>query len=196
MSINNIGCSLAAGYQNNVLCALAESGIKEAFMMSHSNLNSDSYTYDSNDKITLIYTDTDLWYKFDQVFETAEYKEVKQQDQKTGGIYWNQQLTLLFHRNRANLRKQLMQMVNDSLACIFHTNDDRYFLIGKDRGLQIDAEIKVEKNYGGMNGQIINLRGQELYPAYEVSYSAFTYSPTVITRSDADIGVISGPGEA
>jgi len=195
MSINNIGCSLSAGYKNNVLCALAESGIKEAFMMSRNYLSPDSYTYDSDDKIISIYTASELWYRFDQIFETSEYREIKQQDPKTGGIYWNQQLTLLFHRNRANLRKQLLQMVNDqSLACIFHTNDDRYFLVGKDRGLQIDAEIKIEKNYGGMNGQIINLKAQELYPAYEVSYSAFTYSTVTITRGEPG-PILSDPGQ-
>ena len=183
MSINNIGCSLTAGYKINYSCALSESGIKELFLMKHSYFSQDGCKFNSDDLITEIYTGAHLWYKFDMIYETAEYIEKDAIDAKSGMRFWDSTLTVLFHKNRANLRKQMLQMMNENrLVGIFHTNDDRYFLVGKERGLDISAEVKVEKSYAGFNGQVLQLKGLEKMPAYEIASSAVTYSQTVITR--------------
>lgn len=183
MSINNIGCGIRAGYRLNLLCNSDKSGIKEVFIVPFSWLATDGIIFDSNDQILVApISASNLWYKFDQVVETAEYDEKSNED-KFGNHFWEQNLTLVFHRNRANLRKQMLQLFNSKqLVAIFHTNDDRYFLCGKDRGLDINANVKVEKSYGGLNGQIIQLKGLEKYPAYEIVGSAITYSSTVISR--------------
>jgi len=183
--INNIGCNINAGYSISPFCSYAMSGIKEVYMAPNSWFTRDAWTFDTNDKITSIYLATGrLWYKFDMISETAEYNEKEAEDSKSGSKFWNQQLTILFHHNDAILRKQMLQLINtNSLTVIFRDNTDTYFLAGKERGMEVQAEVKFEKNKGGFNGQILNLAGLEKYPAYEVVGSAVTFSSTTIRRN-------------
>lgn len=180
---NNIGCELTSGFQVPKACALKEGGVKEVFMLPLANYDEEGSTYDSNDKITSlnIFPGGTLWFKFEQVPETAFAEQKQNTSDRTGGIFWEQSLTMVYHKNNAELRKQLLQMIETPLVVIFGDNQDRYWLMGSRYGMDVNATIAWEKNLGGLNGEIVTLRSNEPFPAYEVVASAITYSTTVIT---------------
>lgn len=180
---NNIGCELTAGFKIPTSCALKEGGIKEIFMLPSKYYNESGNEYDTNDKITFlnIFPSGTKWFKFEQVPETCFYTEKQNTSDRTGGIFWEQSLTIVFHKNNAELRKQLLQMIETPMVIIFGDNQNKYFLAGSLYGMEANATIQWEKGYGGLNGQIIEFRSNEIKPAYEVNASAITYSTTYIT---------------
>lgn len=195
MSVNNIGCTPSAGYLKPITCFQQIAGVTELYLMKASWLS--AYYFDTTDKITSIsYTPGSKFYKFELINQTASYEEKENEDSRTGAIFWNQNLNIVFAQNSARLRKQLLQLMRDNtLIGIFKDNNNRYWLIGKDNYLRAEATIQTGQNFGDLNGQKITINGAEQYPAYEVAGNAITYSTTYIFGGGdvvSDTGIPSG----
>lgn len=183
MSINNIGCILAGGYRLDE-CKNA-TGIKNLYFTNFSNYNYQGDTLDSNDRIIFLnMINLTEWYKFEMVQENTEWREEKVEDDRTGLIFYNQELKFQLHNISAILRKQVLQLLYSKPYCIFETIDNRCFLLGRENGLSVDMEDIVEKSMGGFDGWNITLKGAEKYPAYEVIGSAITVSTTYVVRDN------------
>lgn len=180
MSTNNIGCTLTAGYRKPITCFPQMGGIDQLYLIKESWIS--GYYYDSNDKITAInYTPGSKFYLFELLNETANLEEKDNEDAKTGSIFWNQNLNITFAQNSARLRKQLLQIMRDrTLIGIVRDRNNRFWLIGKDNQLKVNATIQTGVNNLDLNGQKLTINGVESYPAYEVAGSAISYSTAFI----------------
>ena len=180
--MNNIGCELQSGYAIGP-CYAGMGGIKELYIVNSDYFNLVGSSFDSEDKITFLnMIGGHTWYRFELISETAEYLEKQVDDSKTGSIFFEQNLTVVFHNNTSALRKQLLQLINtNGVACIFKDNHDLYWLAGATRNMRVTSEIKWEKSFAGLNGEIRMLKATEPFPAYEVVGSAIMYSDIVIT---------------
>lgn len=172
---------------------MGQSGVKELFLLPQSSFTLSGCEFDANDKIINFNLGSTKWYQMQQIDETSEFNEKDIRDFKTGSLYWDQTQTMVFHSHSSILRKQLLQILAKPHVAIVRDNQNKYFLMGATRGVWSDAEIKIEKSFGGLNGNIITLKGTEPTAAYEVIASAITYTNIYVTSGGS--GNESTPSE-
>lgn len=164
------GCNITAGFQLG--CRDNTGGVKRAYILSGSV---DEVTA-TNSLISGI-TGSGSFFAFDQVRQTANYTETINSSVENGTIFYEQSLTLQFHKYQDTLQDMINTLGdNPELRIILETNNgsednaDRFFYLGEFNGLTLSAGSgQTGTAFGDLNGYSLTFTGQEPEPAKEMS---------------------------
>ena len=164
-----MACLINKGY--SLACRNSIGGIKASYI---GNFETDqTYTIDTDGVITDIAGTTASYFKFEQEMETGEFNQEGQYSTENGTVFFDQQLTLTFHKNDADLRNTLLLLSQANLTAIVVDQRDELWLLGKNNGLRaISGSQNTGKAFGDLNGVIITLQGKEPEPATNISGTA------------------------
>ena len=105
--------------------------------------------------------------------ETGEFNQTGAYSTENGTVFFDQQLTLMFHKNDSNLRNQLLILSQANMSVIVKDQRGEYWLLGYQNGVRaINGAMNTGKAFGDMNGVTITLQGKEPEPAYRISATA------------------------
>lgn len=164
------GCNITAGFQLG--CRDNTGGVKRAYILSGSV---DEVTA-TNSLISGI-TGSGSFFAFDQVRQTANYTETINSSVENGTIFYEQSLTLQFHKYQDTLQDMINTLGdNPELKVILETNNgaednaDRFFYLGEFNGMTLSAGSgQTGTAFGDLNGYSLTFTGQEPEPAKEIN---------------------------
>lgn len=168
-----MACILNTGYALG--CRDNIGGIQEAYIANFSPTQ--SYSLDSSDNIIGV-TGSATYYTFEQELEVGEFQQPGQLSTENGTVFFEQNLTLMFHKNTTELRNQLLLLAQGNLSVIVKDQRGEHWLMGYQNGCRAsEASMATGKSFGDMNGVTITLQGKEPVPAYRIDdISIFTIS--------------------
>lgn len=109
------------------------------------------------------------YYTFEQEMETAEFNQTGEYSTENGTVFFDQQLTLMFHKNTTALRDLLLVLSQANLSVIVTDQRSESWLMGLQNGVRaISGAQNTGKAFGDMNGITITLQGKEPEPAYRI----------------------------
>lgn len=164
-----MSCLLNTGYELG--CRDSLGGVKKVFI---GNFDSgQTYTFNADNIITAFAGSTVSYYTFEQEMETAEFNQEGQYSTENGTVFFDQQLTLTFHKNDADLRNQLLVLSQANMSVIVEDQRGEYWLMGIRNGVRaISGSMNTGKAYGDLNGFVITLQGKEPHPTHYISPTA------------------------
>jgi hypothetical protein len=161
-----MSCILNKGY--SLSCRDSIGGIQAAFI---GNFETDQlYTLDADNNITgLTGTTQSTYHAFEQEVETGEFNQEGQYSTENGTVFFEQELTLMLHKNDADLRNLLLVLSQANLSVIVKDQRGEYWLMGFQNGVRaISGSQNAGKEFGDMNGVVITLQGKEPEPAHRI----------------------------
>jgi hypothetical protein len=167
--MSQTNCLLQNGY--TLSCRDSIGGIRRAFI---GNFDTDAvYTLDADDRITGFTGSTVSYYTFEQEMEVGEFNQAGAYSTENGTVFFTQDLSLMFHKNDADLRNQLLVLSQANMSVIVEDQRGEYWLIGYANGVRATAgAMNTGRAYGDMNGVTITLQGKEPEPAHNISATA------------------------
>jgi hypothetical protein len=162
-------CQITAGFELG--CRDNTGGVKRAFILSGS-----IDTVNATDFLISGITGSGKFFAFDQVKQTANYTETINSSIENGTIFYQQDLTLQFHKYQDSLQNELNILgQNPELKIILETNngatdnDAKFFLLGQQNGLTLSAGTgQTGTAFGDLNGYSLTFTSQEPEPAREI----------------------------
>lgn len=173
-----MSCLLNNGYEKG--CRDNIGGVLKVYI---GNFDEDqTYTMDSEtDEITGITSSVD-YYTFEQEMETSSFTQEGQYSTENGTVFFDQQLSLVFHKNDTELRNLLIVLSQGNLSVIVVDQRNNKWLMGLQNGVRaISGTQNSGQAFGDMNGVNITLQGKEPEPANKVDDAAIdelTIDPT------------------
>lgn len=167
-----MSCILNNGYA--LSCRDSIGGIQAAFI---GNFDSGQlYTLDVDNNIIGLTGSTASYYTFEQEMESAEFTQEGEYSTENGTVFFDQQLTLMFHKNDADLRNLLLVLSQANLSVVVKDQRGEYWLMGYQNGVRaISGSQNAGKEFGDMNGVVVTLQGKEPEPAHRIDdISVFT----------------------
>jgi hypothetical protein len=160
-----MACLLNTGY--TLGCRDSIGGISLAYI---GNFDADQlYTIDANNNITGVTGSTVSYYTFEQEMETGSFAQEGAYSTENGTVFFTQNLSLVFHKNDAALRNQLLILSQANLSVIVKDQRNEYWLVGKQNGVRVTAgAMNTGKAFGDLNGVTITLTGKEPEPAFRI----------------------------
>lgn len=166
------GCNITQGFELG--CRDNTGGVKRAFILSGSITE-----VDSTDSLIAGITGSGQFFAYDQVRQTANYTETINSSVENGTIFYEQGLTLQFHKYQDTLQGIINTLGdNPELKIILETNngaednDARFFLLGQFNGLTLsEGTGQTGTAFGDLNGYTLTFSGQEPEPAKEINVS-------------------------
>jgi len=160
-----MACLLNSGY--TLGCRDSIGGISLAYI---GNFDADqTYTLDASNNIVGVTGSTVSYYTFEQEMETGTFNQTGAYSTENGTIFFTQELTLMFHKNDASLRNQLLILSQANLSIIVKDQRSQYWLLGFQNGVRVTAgAMNTGKAFGDMNGVTITFTGKEPVPAYRI----------------------------
>jgi hypothetical protein len=166
-----MACLLTQGY--TLGCRDSIGGIQEAYI---GNFTAQTYTFAADDTITGFSGPTVSYFKFEQEMESGTFNQEGQYSTENGTVFFDQQLTLMFHKNDSALRNQLLLLSQANLSVIVKDQRGEYWLMGLQNGVRaINGAQNTGKAFGDMNGVTITLQGKEPEPAHRISSTASNF---------------------
>lgn len=167
------GCDITTGFELG--CRDNTGGVKRAFILSGSISE-----VDSTDSLIAGITGSGQFFAYDQVRQTANYTETINSSVENGTIFYEQGLTLQFHKYQDSLQAIINTLGdNPELKIVLETNngaednDARFFLLGQFNGLTLsEGTGQTGTAFGDLNGYSLTFSGQEPEPAKEISVTA------------------------
>lgn len=164
-----MACLLTQGY--TLGCRDSIGGIQEAYIGNFSS--GATYTLNAVDDIIAFTGLTVSYFTFEQEMETGEFNQTGAYSTENGTVFFDQQLTLMFHKNDSNLRNQLLILSQANMSVIVKDQRGEYWLLGYQNGVRaINGAMNTGKAFGDMNGVTITLQGKEPEPAYRILATA------------------------
>jgi hypothetical protein len=164
-----MACLLTSGY--TLGCRDSIGGILEVYI---GNFDSGAtYTLSADDIVTAFSGSTVSYYTFEQEMETGEFNQTGAYSTENGTVFFDQQLTLTFHKNDADLRNQLLVLSQANMSVIVKDQRGEYWLMGYQNGVRaISGAQNTGKAFGDLNGITITLQAKEPEPAHNISGTA------------------------
>ena len=160
-----MSCILNSGY--SLSCRDSIGGIQAAYIGNFET--GQLYTLDGDANIVGITGSTVSYYTFEQEMESATFTQEGQYSTENGTVFFDQQLTLMFHKNDADLRNLLLILSQANLSVIVKDQRGEYWLMGFQNGVRaISGSQNAGKAFGDMNGVTITLQGKEPQPAHRI----------------------------
>jgi len=164
------GCNITAGFELG--CRDNTGGVKRAYILSGSV---DEVT--STNSLISSLTGSGSFFAFDQVKQTAAYTETINSSVENGTIFYEQGLTLQFHKYQDSLQDMINTLGNNpEIKVILETNngaednDAKFFYLGQFNGLTLsEGTGQTGTAFGDLNGYSLTFTGQEPEPAKEIS---------------------------
>jgi len=164
-----MSCLLTQGY--TLGCRDSIGGIQEAYIGNFNSLQ--TYTFGGDDTISGFTGGTVSYFTFEQEMESGTFNQEGQYSTENGTVFFDQQLTLMFHKNDSALRNQLLILSQANLSVIVKDQRGEYWLMGLQNGVRaINGAQNTGKSFGDMNGVTITLQGKEPEPSHRISATA------------------------
>lgn len=107
------------------------------------------------------------YYTFNQEVEVGEFNQEGQFSTENGTVFFIQTLTLMMHKNDADLRSKLLLLSQGHLSIIVKDQRGAHWLLGFNNGCRVvTGSQNTGKAFGDMNGVTITFEGREPAPAY------------------------------
>lgn len=160
-----MACIIDYGY--SLGCRDNVGGIQKAFI---GNFDANvTYTEDAESVITAFSGATVSYYTFEQENETGEFTEAASISNENGTVFFEQSVTLTFHKVDAALKNQVKLLSQGNLSLLILDQRGSYHLVGKQNGVRVtEVSGGVGKAYGDLNGYVITFLGKEPAPASEI----------------------------
>lgn len=157
-----MACTIASGY--TLGCRDNVGGIQEVYI---GNFTTDqTYTLGATGSITGVTGSLISYYTFEQENETANFTQPGQYSTENGTVFFEQNLSLMFHKNTAELRDQLLLLSQANLSVIVKDQRGSYWLMGYQNGCRVtEGSMDTGQAYGDMNGITVTIQGKEPEPA-------------------------------
>lgn len=164
-----MACLLSTGY--TIGCRDGIGGIQDVFIGNYSQTA--SYTLNAEDVITAFTGGTASYFKFEQEMETGQFNQNGAYSTENGTVFFTQELQLVFHKNDAALRNQLLVLSQANMSVIVKDQRGVFHLMGIQNGVRATAgAMNTGKAFGDLNGFTITLTAKEPQPANLVSATA------------------------
>lgn len=164
-----MSCLLTSGYALG--CRDSLGGVKRVYIGNFSS--GATYTFDSNETIVGFGGATVSYFTFEQEIETGEFNQTGAYSIENGTVFFDQQLSLMFHKNDSTLRNQLLVLSQANMSVIVEDQRGEYWLMGIENGVRaINGAMNTGRLYGDMNGVTITLQGKEKEPTHRISATA------------------------
>lgn len=107
------------------------------------------------------------YYTFNQEVEVGEFNQEGQYSTENGTVFFVQTLTLMMHKNDADLRSKLLLLSQGHLSIIVQDQRGSHWLMGFNNGCRVvTGSQNTGRAFGDMNGITISFEGREAAPAY------------------------------
>jgi hypothetical protein len=161
-----MSCLINTGY--SLGCRDSIGGISIAYIGNFEA--NQGYVFNGDNEITgLTGSGTVSYYKFEQEMETGSFNQEGAYSTENGTIFFNQSLSLTFHKNDADLRNTLLILSQANLSAIVKDQRGEYWLLGLKNGLRVTAgSMNTGKAFGDLNGVILTITGKEPEPAHRI----------------------------
>lgn len=174
-------CTLTRGIKLNPCNIFNPAGISNIYLIPALNIDETKYQINlgGHGIITSMSASTDF-YEIEILPETAFSEQKIVKDEKTGALYYEQNIT--FNLARANVFTQLFltQLINtNQMVAIIKLNSGvQWFLYGKQNYLRVFDPTSISSGtaLGDFHGLTISLQGKEPVPAFGISPFAFSVS--------------------
>jgi len=164
-----MACLLTTGY--TLGCRDSVGGIQEIYI---GNFDAgQTYTLDADGVITGFAGSTVSYYTFEQEMEVGQFDQTGAYSTENGTVFFDQQATIMLHKNDADLRNQLLVLSQANMSVIVLDQRGEYWLMGYQNGVRaINGAMNTGKAFGDMNGITVTLQAKEPTPAYNISATA------------------------
>lgn len=160
-----MSCALTQGYTLD--CKESLGGLKSVLFIEKGNVTAITETAG-------VVTDIDLavgklFYKYELVKETSSFTETVTASVQNGTIFYAQELSVILNRLQANTRNEILLLAKNTLVAIAEDRNGKYWLLGKDGGLDISGGTAASGVAAGdRSGYELTFAGQEADLAPEV----------------------------
>jgi len=162
-----MACIIAAGYALG--CRDNVGGIQNALIATFDPTV--VYTVDVSNQIDTI-TTSPTYYTFEQENETGEFTETASISNENGTVFYEQSVTMTFHKATAAIKNQIKLLAQANLSLIILDQAGVYHLVGKQNGVRVtEVAGGVGKAYGDLNGYTVTFMGKEPEPAVTIDNS-------------------------
>lgn len=110
-------------------CKDSTGGIREVYGIEFENV--EAITEAAGVVTAITVADGKQFRKYVLPKETASWTESPNASPENGTIFYQQELTLVFNKMRANIRNELMLLAQNRLLFIVKDQNDEYWLLGK-----------------------------------------------------------------
>lgn len=140
-------------------------------------------TVSSADTISAI-GGTGTFFKFELPKDTASFVETINVAPANGTVYYDQALTIQFHKMDTAKRNQIKLLAkNRDLKIVFEDNMGQQWFVGRERGAQMTAgTANTGTAIGDANNYSITLTAQEVEPAYELAGALSSITTGIIVE--------------
>lgn len=160
-----MACALTQGYTLD--CKDSLGGLKSVYFIEKGNVASVTETAGVVTAISLAVGK--VFYKYDLVKETSSFTETVTASVQNGTIFYAQELSVILNKLQANTRNEILLLAQNSLVAIAEDRNGKYWLLGKDGGLDISGGTAASGVAAGdRNGYELTFAGQEASLAPEV----------------------------
>jgi len=167
-----MACLIDNGY--TLGCRDNVGGIKKVFIGTVvAGEDVSNYTFVA-DEITAT-TSAIAYFTFEQEMEAGSFSQNGTYSTENGTVFFDQQLTLIFHKNTTASRNQLLVLSQANVRVIIQDQRDQFWLMGYSNGVRATAgTMATGKAFGDLNGTTITLQGKEPQPAYRIDAATVT----------------------
>lgn len=163
-----MSCLIDEGYVLG--CRDSIGGVKGVYIASFDPAATYSIITDEIGNYATSTSPAPVHYKYDQFTEAASFSQTGTFSLENGSVFYDQQLTLMFHKQDTALRNKLVLLAQGRLSIIIQDQNNNFWLMGKENGVYaISADMQSGKAFGDMNGVTLTLQGKEREPAYKIT---------------------------
>lgn len=159
-----MSCLIDSGYA--IGCRDSIGGVKEVYIATFDPTA--AFSTGAGEIASVVSTAS--YYKYEQFTEAASFAQTGNFSLENGTVFYDQVLTLMFHRQTTELRNKLVLLAQGRLSIIIKDQNGVYWLVGKENGAYATtADMQSGKAFGDMNGVTLTLQGKEREPAYPIT---------------------------
>lgn len=173
-----MSCIIDSGY--SLGCRDNVGGIKGVWIAS---FDENAAYSDSAGEISSVASSTSPqpnYYKYDQFTEAASFSQTGNFSLENGTVFYDQQLTLTFHKQETELRNKLILLSQARMSIIIQDQNGKFWLMGMENGVySLSADIQSGKAFGDMNGVTFVLQGKEPHPSMPIGVASASDLSTI-----------------
>lgn len=160
-----MSCALSQGYSLD--CKDAAGGIVEVYFIEKKNLSSVNVASGVVTGITK--ASTKRFWKYELPKETGSFTNNPQPSQENGTLFFEQGLTIVVNKLTTSVNTELKLLAQNVLVAVVKDNNNKYWMLGKDRGLDMQASTSGSGTaYGDRSGYQLEFMGKEPDGIFEV----------------------------
>lgn len=163
-----MSCALTQGYV--IDCRSGMGGIKEVYLMAKQDVASIT---EVDGVVTALTKDAGKrFYKYELEKATASLTENFNISVQNGTQFFSPELSVVLNKLQANTRNEILLLAKNTLVAVVKDNNGKYWLVGKERGIELTAgSAATGVAEGDRGGYTLTFTGAEPELAPEVSSS-------------------------